>query len=71
MAQLKRAQKALSRKRKGSKNRSKAKLRVAKIHQKISDIRRDDLHKLSTRLVRENQTIAIEDLNVRGMMANH
>lgn len=71
MAQLKCAQKALSRKRKGSKNRSKAKLRVAKIHQKISDIRRDDLHKLSTRLVRENQTIAIEDLNVRGMMANH
>jgi putative transposase len=71
MAQLKRTQKALSRKRKGSKNRSKAKIRVAKIHQKIADIRGDDLHKLSTRLVRENQTIAIEDLNVRGMMANH
>jgi putative transposase len=44
---------------------------VAKIHEKIADIRRDDLHKLSTRLVRENQTIAVEDLNVRGMMANH
>ena len=71
MAQLKRAQKALSRKRKGSKNKSKAKLRVAKIHQKIADIRRDDLHQLSTRLIRENQTIAVEDLNVRGMMANH
>jgi putative transposase len=71
MAQLKRAQKALSRKRKGSSNRSKARLRVAKVHQKISDIRRDDLHQLTTRLVRENQTIAIEDLNVRGMMANH
>jgi putative transposase len=71
MAQLKRAQKAFSRKQKGSKNRSKAKLRVAKIHQKISDIRRDDLQQLSTRLIRENQVIAVEDLNVRGMMANH
>jgi putative transposase len=71
MAQLKRAQKALSRKQRGSRNRSKAKFRVAKIHQKITDIRRDDLHQLSTRLIRENQTIAIEDLNVRGMMANH
>ena len=71
MAQLKRAQKALSRKRKGSRNRNKARLRVAKIHQRLSDIRRDDLHQLSTRLVRENQTIAVEDLNVLGMMANH
>lgn len=71
MAQLKRAQKALSRKKRGSKNRNKARIRVAKAHQKISDIRRDDLHKLTTDLVRENQTIAIEDLNVRGMMANH
>jgi putative transposase len=44
---------------------------VAKIHQKISDIRCDDLHQLSTRLIRENQTIVVEDLNVRGMMANH
>ena len=71
MAQLKRAQKTLSRKQKGSRNRAKARLRVAKIHQKISDVRHDDLHKLSIRLVRENQTIAVEDLNVRGMMANH
>jgi len=71
MAQLKRAQKALSRKRKGSRNRAKARLRVAKIHQKVGDIRRDHLHKLTTDLVRENQTIAVEDLNVQGMMANH
>jgi len=71
MAQLKRAQKALSRKKRGSKNRNKARVRVGKIHQKISDIRRDDLHQLSTRLIRENQMIAVEDLNVRGMMANH
>ena len=71
MAQLKRAQQMLSRKQKGSKNRNKARIRVAKIHQKIYDIRNDFLHKLSTRLVRENQTIATEDLNVRGMLANH
>jgi putative transposase len=71
MAQLKRAQKALSRKQKGSKNRAKARVRVAKIHEKIADIRQDFLHKLSTKLVRENQTIVVEDLNVRGMMANH
>jgi putative transposase len=71
MAQLKRAQKALSRKQKGSKNRSKARFRVARIHQRISDIRRDFLHQLSTDLVRENQTIKIEDLNVRGMMGMH
>ena len=71
MAQLKRAQKALSRKQRGSKNRTKARIRVARIHQKISDTRRDFLHQLSTRVTRENQTIVVEDLNVRGMMANH
>ena len=71
MAHLKSAQKALARKQKGSKNRNKARIRVAKIHQKISDIRNDFLHKLTTKLVRENQTIVTEDLNIRGMMANH
>jgi putative transposase len=71
MAQLKKAQKALSRKRKGSSNRNKARIKVAKIHEKISDIRRDGLQKLTTDLVRKNHTIVIEDLNVRGMMANH
>ena len=70
-AQLRRANEALSRKQKGSKNRQKAKLRVAKIHQKISDIRNDFLHKITSQLIRENQTIVTEDLNVRGMMANH
>ena len=70
-AQLKRAQKALARKQKGSKNRAKARIRVAKIHEKIADIRQDFLHKLSIKLVRENQTIVVEDLSVRGMMANH
>lgn len=71
MAQLKRAQRALSRKQRDSKNRAKARLRVAKIYQKISAIRNDFLHKFSTRLVRKNQTIVTEDLNVRGMLANH
>jgi putative transposase len=71
MAQWKRAQKALCRKRKGSANRSKARIKVARIHQKISDIRRDDLHKLSTQWVRENHPIVVEDLNVSGRMANH
>ncbi|WP_238598627.1 RNA-guided endonuclease InsQ/TnpB family protein [Saccharothrix sp. ALI-22-I] len=69
-ARLARAQKTLSRKQKGSSNRAKARLRVARVHARIADRRRDLLHKLSTRLVRENQTVVIEDLNVRGMMRN-
>jgi putative transposase len=68
---LARAQRALSRKAKGSHNRAKARVKVARIYARITDRRRDHLHKLSTRLVRENQTIVIEDLNVRGMVANH
>jgi putative transposase len=67
---LRRAQQSLSRKQKGSKNRDKARLRVAKIHARIADRRRDQLHKLTTRLIRENQAIAIEDLNVSGMVKN-
>ncbi|WP_278263398.1 RNA-guided endonuclease TnpB family protein [Nocardia sp. AG03] len=69
-ARLAKAQRALSRKRKGSSNRAKAQLRVARIHARIADCRRDHLHKLSTRLVRENQVIAIEDLSVRNMARN-
>lgn len=65
------AQKHLARKIKGSANRNKAKRKVARIHRKISDIRKDQLHKLTTRLVRENQSIAIEDLAVRNMLRNH
>jgi putative transposase len=67
---LSRAQKALSRKLKGSKNRHKARLKVAKVHQSIADARKDNLHKLTTRLVRENQTIAVEDLAVKNMIKN-
>lgn len=68
---LARAQRALSRKQKGSANRAKARRKVARAHARIADRRRDFLHKLSTRLVRENQTVVIEDLNVRGMVRNH
>ncbi len=67
---LKRAQRALSRKTKDSKNRYKALLKVAKIHAQIKDVRTDFLHKLTTRLVRENSLIAIEDLGVRNMVKN-
>lgn len=64
-------QRQLSHKQKGSKNRKKAQLKVAKLHQTIVNKRTDFLHKLSTRLVSENQAIAREDLNVKGMMKNH
>jgi putative transposase len=68
---LARAQRVLARKEKGSANRAKARLQVARIHARIADRRRDHLHKLTTRLVRENQTLVIEDLTVRNMVKNH
>jgi putative transposase len=68
---LAKAQRALSRKQKGSANRQKARQRVARIHARITDRRYDHLHKITTRLVRENQTVVIEDLMVRNMVANH
>ncbi|KWW99325.1 Transposase [Carbonactinospora thermoautotrophica] len=67
---LARAHRALARKQKGSKNREKARLKVARIHARIVDRRRDLLHQLTTRLVRENQTVVIEDLSVRSMVKN-
>ncbi len=70
LRKLRNAQKSLSRKQKGSKRREKARLRVAKIHAKITDIRSNFLHKLSTRVARENQSVALEDLNVSGMVKN-
>ncbi|MER8034731.1 MULTISPECIES: RNA-guided endonuclease TnpB family protein [Streptomyces] len=71
-ARLALAQRQLARKAKGDgANRAKARRRVAKIHARIADRRRDGLHKLTTRLVRENQTIVIEDLTVRNMVKNH
>ncbi|EFC82785.1 transposase, IS605 OrfB family [Parafrankia sp. EUN1f] len=67
---LARAQRALSRKAKGSANRAKARLRVARVHGRIADRRRDHLHQLSTRIIRENQTVVVEDLAVRNMVRN-
>jgi putative transposase len=70
-AQLARAQREMSRKTKGSANREKARRKVAKVYARLTDRRRDHLHKLTTRLVRENQTVVIEDLTVRNMVKNH
>ncbi|EFL22294.1 transposase, OrfB [Streptomyces himastatinicus ATCC 53653] len=67
---LAKAQRELSRKAKGSSNRAKARVKVARVHARIADRRRDFLHKLSTRLVRENQTVVIEDLTVRNLLKN-
>ena len=55
----------------GSNNRYKARLKVAKLHEKITNQRKDFLHKLSTKLIRENQSIAIEDLRVKNMLKNN
>lgn len=63
-------QRKLAKKIKGSSNRNKAKLKVARVHAKIADCRRDFTHKLTTRLVRENQTICIETLAVKNMVKN-
>ena len=68
---LAKLQRKLAKKTKGSANRKKAKLKVAKLHAKIADSRKDFLHKLSTRLVNENQVIAIETLAVSNMQKNH
>ncbi|MFE2603628.1 RNA-guided endonuclease InsQ/TnpB family protein [Streptomyces mirabilis] len=69
-AALAKAQRRLAKKEKGSANRARARLKVAKVHARIADRRRDTLHKLTTRLVRESQTIVIEDLTVRNMVKN-
>jgi putative transposase len=67
---LAKLQRKLARKKKGSKNRTKARLKVAKLHAKIADIRKDFTHKLSTRLVHENQVITIETLAAKNMQKN-
>ena len=68
---LRQAQKALSRRVKGSNNTEKARRKVSRIQAAIADARKDFLHKLTTRLARENQTIAVEDLAVNNMLKNH
>jgi putative transposase len=68
---LARWQRILSRRQPGSNRRNKARLKVARIHEKIRNARHDYLHKLSTRLIRENQVICLEDLQVENMVKNH
>ena len=67
---LKRLSKSLSRKQKGSKNREKAKTKLSRLHFKISCIRKDFTHKLTSNLVKRFETICIENLNVKGMVKN-
>jgi putative transposase len=68
---LARAQRALSRKQKGSKRRAAQRIQVARLHARVADARRDHLNKATTDLVRRFDVIALEDLNVRGMVQNH
>ncbi len=68
---LAKAQRRLAKKKKGSKNRAKARLQVTRIHVRIADRRKDFTHKLTTRLVHENQVIAVESLQVKNMIRNH
>ncbi len=68
---LARAQRNLARKQRGSKNRAKARLKVARVHAQLADQRRDGLHKLTTRLIRENQVICVESLAVKHLVRNH
>lgn len=68
---LSRAQQALTRTQRGSNNRAKARLKVAKLHAGVADVREDWLHKLTTSLAARHDRIVIEDLNVRGMVKNH
>jgi len=67
---LRLAQRRLSKKTKGSQRRRVQQQRVARIHARIKDSRRDFLHKLSTKLIRESQAICLEDLNIKGMLRN-
>lgn len=68
---LAKAQRELSRKVKGSNNRNKARIKVARIHEKIANVRMDYLQKITTKLIDENQVICLEDLAVSNMVKNH
>ena len=68
---LAKLQRDLSRKKKGSNNRNKARLKVAKLHEKITNQRKDFLHKLSSKIIDENQVIVLEDLKITNMLKNH
>lgn len=68
---LKVLQKRYSKKQKGSKRQERARLAVAKAHEKVRNCRIDYIHKVTSKIIRENQTVIIEDLNIDGMMKNH
>ena len=68
---IKHLQQLYSKKKKGSKNQEKARLKLATAHEKLSNQRKDNLHKITTKLIKENSVICIENLNVKGMMKNH
>jgi putative transposase len=68
---LKRKQQKLARKEKGSKSRDQARKLVARVHERVSNVRQDELHKLSRKLVDDNQVIVVENLHVKGMVRNH
>jgi putative transposase len=68
---LAKAQRRHAKKKKGSKNRAKARLKVARVHARINDQRRDYQHKLSTRIIHENQVICVESLAVKNLVRNH
>lgn len=70
-ARLKVLQRRMRNKKRGSANQKKAFKRIALLHEKVANQRKDFLHKLSTQLIRENQTICCEDLNIKGMVKNH
>lgn len=67
---IRKLQRKLARQHKGSNRRNKTRIQIAKLHNRVADTRADFLHKLSTKVVSENQTIILEDLNVSGMVKN-
>lgn len=71
LKRLKRQQQSLSRKTKGSANYNKQRLKVARLHEKVTRQRNDLIHKVTSKLIHENQVICIEDLNIKGMLKNH
>lgn len=68
---LKKAQRRHSKKKKGSKNRERARIKLARIHQKIKNVRDNHLHQTTRKIINENQVIILENLNVSGMLKNH
>jgi putative transposase len=71
LAKLKRLQRKLSRKQKGSNRRHQARIKVAKQHHRIANLRNNNLHHITTYICKNHAKVAIEDLNVSGMLANH